>query len=77
MAERVLAIWVIYRNPTDFPGWYVTRRQWVCKGGTIEIDDMPSAVTHNLEDARRAVPSDLTRLSRQPGDDPSIVETWL
>jgi hypothetical protein len=67
-------IYVIYSMPRDFPEHVVVRR-WVLSHPT---DDM--SLHPNLEDARRHLLDehpDLFKLSRNPGDDPTIVETWL
>jgi hypothetical protein len=75
--QRILAVIVIYRNPSDFPGKYVVRRQWAGRGGVL-IEPGTLAVVDTLDQARAAVPPEQdTRLNRQPDDDPCIVEVWL
>lgn len=77
MAERMLAIVVVYFNPSDYPGVYVARRQWACKGGVVEVEAQPLAVG-SLDDVRAAVPPENDHwMPRQPADDPSILEVWL
>lgn len=77
-AERVLPIIVIYANPLDHPGKYVTRRQWARRGGTVEAELEPLAVVDTLAAARAAVPPECdTRLDRDPADEPQIVECWI
>ena len=66
-----LIIYVIYQNPSDFPGKFVLRR-WV----GLNPDQKP-AVCMTLAEARRAVPPNKYRLPRFDNDDPVIVETWL
>ncbi len=68
-------LYVVYRNPSDFPGQYVARRQTVGPG-TIRIAAQPLAVG-TLDQVRTALPPGLTRLERSPADDPAIFEVWL
>jgi len=79
---ETLTIWVIYENPSDFPGRFVVRPQRIYPGGQVEIPPEPTAVVDSLELARWHVnagraPGDLTWFPRQSEDDPSIVETWF
>lgn len=78
MAERILPIVVIYANPSDYPGKYVTRRQWACDDGAVRVEVDALAVVDTIEEARTAVPPETDfRLDPQPGDDPTIVECWI
>lgn len=78
MSERVLPVVVIYENPLDFPGRFVVRRQWACKGDKVEIEVDPLAVVDTLEQARAAVPMEQdARVDRDPDDDSKIVECWV
>ena len=70
-----LDLYVVYRNPSDFPGQYVVRRQ-VAGPGVIFKDARPLAVG-NLAAVRAALPTGLVRLERDPNDDPCIFEVWL
>lgn len=67
-----LAIWTIYRSPSDHPGMWVVRPHYV-PGGPARAH----YVTSSLEDARRVVPPGLICLSRHEDDDPVIYETWI
>lgn len=78
MSKRLLPVVVIYQDPSDFPGKFVARRQWVTKGGTIEIEACPLAVVDSLDEARAVVPAQQSyRADRLPNDDPSILEIWI
>jgi hypothetical protein len=71
-----LTVWVIYDHPRDYP------EKWVVRGQTVEghgkITPSPDCSLHDsLVEARRAIPPGLVMLSRDPGDDPVIRETWL
>lgn len=77
MAEVVMTVWVIYENPADYPGKFVVRPQQVYSDSSIVIAPEPTAVVDTLHEARWQVPPRLYRQSRQPGDEPQIVETWF
>ncbi|NRF83818.1 hypothetical protein HQ619_07745 [Burkholderia gladioli] len=66
-----LAIWVIYDSPIDLPGRFVARK-WLL--------DRPTSVvlqSKTLDELRSKLPSGLTQLPRDPGDDAKIVESWI
>lgn len=69
-------MWTVYDHPVDYPAHYVVRRSLV-GAGMLTVDREPWAVTESLEAARHALPPGLTRLTRDPDDDPKIVEVWL
>lgn len=72
-----MTVWVIYENPSDFPGKFVVRPQWVMSDSSIAIAPQPTSVVDSLEIARWHVPPELYRQPRDPEDDPAIVETWF
>lgn len=77
MTEEVgLPVWTVYEHPLDYPQWYVVRRSWVIDG-KIVMEPKPCGMGATLEDVRATIPEWLTRMPRQPGDDPVIVETWF
>jgi hypothetical protein len=72
-----LAMWTVYKNPSDYPGKFVARRFDVDASGP-----KPSAsiiVMDDLEKLRDVLEFELglVKLMRSPGDEPQIVETWL
>jgi hypothetical protein len=72
-----LAMWTVYDNPRDYPGKYVARRFDVDASGP-----KPSASIIVMEDLDKlrdvlAFEMHLTCLTRDPDDEPQIVETWL
>jgi hypothetical protein len=71
-----LAIWTIYEKPKDFPDGYIARRFEVGGGGApVATRD---TLTGKLDDIRQALwKAGLMKLSRQDGDEPQIVESWL
>lgn len=87
-----LTIWVIYYNPRDYPGKYVTRAQDIVRGNTEPVIRSDCTVHDSLDAAREAVPrfqhhsmggdgrvyaSEYVLVARHPSDDPTIVETWI
>lgn len=75
LAPERLPMWVIYDHPTDHPEGYVARAWYSLPAAT----PMRLAVSHpELEPLRQMMrEAAFTRLERQPGDDPVIVELWL
>lgn len=71
-----LDIYVVYKDPSDYPDKFVVRRQSVVNGDLL-IAEKPEIVCDTLEEARKAIPRFLFRLDRHPGDVLSIVESWL
>lgn len=71
-------MWVVYRRPRDLPGVEWCVRRWRARPGFPELQpDALAFPAASLEAARALLPPGLTRLAREPGDDPVIVETWL
>jgi hypothetical protein len=75
--DRGIKMWVIYANPSDFPGKCVVREHVIAAGGIHGVEEQPAAVVSTLAEARAAVPRGLTRLPRDPDDDLAIVEAWI
>lgn len=71
-------LWVIQRNPPDYPNKYVVRH-WFVKGDDRWVDDQPLAVVDTLEAARRAIqPQQRVNLGPyKDGGDPSVCEAWM
>jgi hypothetical protein len=72
----VLAMYVVYEKPRDFPNDFVVRR-WDIMAGHLEpvkTDWVRTGKT--LAEVRRHVPEGMFRLPRDPNDDPRIVEVW-
>lgn len=67
-----LAIWTVYDHPTDYPHNYVARKFF---GETPTSEIMVCPDVDEIRNVLRAY--GLVRLSRQDGDDPKIMETWL
>lgn len=72
-----MCVWVIYDHPKDFPAAYVARPQFVMADNSVQA--CRAAWTNdNLDTLRNALAAaGLACLSRAPGDDPKILETWI
>jgi hypothetical protein len=69
-------IWVIYKNPTDFPGVRFVMREHHIEDGVVT----PSAKTWqaaSINKIRQFVPKDKTRMERADKDEAQIVEWWF
>lgn len=67
-----LHFYVVYKNPSDFPGWLVLRR-W--RGMTP--DPVALAISDSLEFVRDKVPLGCKNIGRLEGDDRAILEVWV
>jgi hypothetical protein len=67
-----LCLWTIYDHPRDYPDHIVARRHEAPGGPT------QNAIGGKLEFLREIFESaGLHRIDREPGDDASIIETWI
>ena len=72
-----LPMYVVYENPSDYPGKFVVRR-WPNTLVSPPIPDpVPLIVCDSLEVARAVVPPYAVCLQRSPDDDPAVREVWL
>lgn len=77
-ANDVLYMWTIYKHPLDYPESFVLRRFAIMPGNPEPVGDPePLCIAPSLQQAREFLPPFLTCLPRQPGDHPTVVETWL
>jgi hypothetical protein len=72
-------MWTVYWSPADHPGQFVGRRFTIPRTGGEPIPDPePGYVGPSLAAARASIPAAADAcLDRSPGDEPSIVETWV
>jgi len=78
MASEVeVEVFVVTRNPIDFPKKYVVRVHYIRSGEVVPGDVV--AVTDYLGEARASIPDRLSKIRcpRIPQDDPVIVESWV
>jgi hypothetical protein len=75
LKRGTLSMWTVYDHPKDFPHSYVARRFEVNDGGPTPTGDL---VQGELSIIRKTF-SDcgLVCLTRNPEDDPVIVEVWI
>lgn len=71
-----LAIWTVTENPSDYPGLFVARMSLVTEAGPVVTDRLATCPRLKVLQTWLAEQG-LTRLPRQPDDDPVIVECWL
>ena len=67
-----LTLYVIYNNPSDYPGKFVVRR-WIGLQACAE----PEGVFATLNKARGILPIGSVSVSPQEYDDPCIAEVWI
>lgn len=84
-----MEIYVIYENPSDYPGQFVVRRWRIIDPIRVDLlkhrlilpvlqpDQHPVAVADSLEKVRSKIPHSCTRTAPHPEDDPVILEVWL
>jgi hypothetical protein len=71
----MLSLHVIYDHPTDYPDYFVVRRQDVVGGAVIPARDC--LLFPSLEGARNWCRHlGLVSMGRMPEDDPKIAEVW-
>lgn len=79
-ASASVGLWVVYMNPRDYPGKFVVRGWKQSPGGSMHPNQLPSAVSSSLKQARSLVglsKATHTRFDRHPTDDPAILEVWV
>lgn len=70
---------VVYQNPSDFPGQYVLR-VWHIMPGVSPLplpEVVPRAVSKNLNEIYQHIPEGFTNIGRMPDDESAILEVWI
>jgi hypothetical protein len=70
-----LTLYVITKNPKDYPGKFVVRPQTVGQRGLLSYGE--PIVGETLEEVRDALPPGLYNIGRMKNDDPVILEVWI
>jgi hypothetical protein len=72
-----LALWTIYDHPRDYPNHFVARKFVVGASGSMVVTS--EVIVADEANALRQImlKRGLTCLSRDPRDDPKILETWI
>ena len=75
--DSALHIWTVYDHPRDMPDKFVARLWRIKRDGAFPTDSV--IITETLEQVRTILLAEmgLTRLARDPNDDPIIAEIWL
>lgn len=76
MSASYLPLYVIYENPSDFPGKFVVRKHTIIGNHTC-VDLEPTTVCDTLDQARAQIPIGHVNLHRYQEDDPVIKEVWI
>jgi len=69
-------IWVIYKNPTDFPTVPFVMRQHIMADGKVTPTDKTWQGS-TLASVRSLVPKGKTKMNRAEADERQIVEWWF
>jgi hypothetical protein len=67
-------MYVIYKNPKDYPDKFVVRF-WVVESGSINPGPLICLVD-TIEDARSSIPTNVVKMPVFKDDDPVIEEVW-
>jgi hypothetical protein len=74
-------LWVIYENPSDYPGKFVARWWQLAvlpsEPGAVYVPTSEKHVEDTLDAVRARIGSGFAYFARMPGDDPVIVEVWI
>ena len=74
--DHPVSMWTVYDHPTDYPEYYVARLFEVTAGRTKITTTV--LVANSLDTIRSEMRQrGLVCMSRQPEDDPKIMEVWL
>lgn len=74
--NEALEMWVIYDNPSDYPGRFVARKYLVSPDGHNVTEDLLICI--NLDGLRDILISlGKVNIGRMDNDDPVIKEVWI
>lgn len=66
-----------YTIHTRSDGGYLVKRYLLADGPPEGMHAATIRISGDLLDARAVIPGGLQKVTRHPGDEPSLVETWL
>lgn len=69
--------WVVYKNPKDFPGKWVTRKFIIGTNLPAPVSTADVYVADSLEEIQKRIPEHLCCIHRFDDDDPAIYEVWI
>ena len=73
--SEAMEMWTIYDHPHDYPDHFVARKFIGVNGEPCPTGTWKYAKT--LDAVRDMIPWGLMCFPRQPGDHPTVVETWM
>lgn len=81
-ARQTVSVWVIYRDPTEFPGSPFAIRRWVMGWPYTSMDQTQNVTAlESLFRARTVIGmasnQKAERFKREPTDHDAIVEVWV
>ena len=75
-SEGTTAVWTIYDHPWSYPNHFAARK-WVMPAGAMRLEPTGDILLdEDLDALRNKLPPGLTRLNRQLGEDPVVIESW-
>jgi hypothetical protein len=72
----LLSVWTVYDHPSDYPDGFVARRHEAYTDHSV-VATADAVFAPTLEAVRAKLPPGLHCITRSPGDDPVIVESWI
>lgn len=69
--QTKLPLYIIYKNPGDFPGKFIVRF-WIMDKPTDFV-----TVSETLEAARGTIPTGSFNIGKHQSDAPQIIEVWV
>ena len=76
MDSDPMIMWTVYDHPRDCPDFFIAREWWIEGGMTRASGRVHTA--RSLDVIREMMlQKGLTCFTRDPADDPVIIETWL
>lgn len=69
-------VYTIYEKPKDYPD-HIVLRKWTVDHSTGKAYPGPVEVCDSLAEARSKIPRGFHNMRRMPGDDHTIVESWI
>lgn len=75
--RKVLRMIVVYHHAKDHPDHNFVARQFFLAAGHWWAQTTLFTTGATLREVREAIPDHLVCIPAMPGEDPSIVETWI
>ncbi len=73
-----MEVYVIYKNPIDYPNQIAVRKFEINIESTPMLDAVRGVILcDSIDEARATIPQGLRCVTRSPIDHASVVETWI